>query len=193
MAKAQNTSMADQPGVAPAADSKAAEAPTSAPAATVASDAPAAVGAALAPTDAPTAQPAAPAATLDDVAALRAQLAEATANNDAKIQAAVAAAVGAALAHLSHPTRNNDEATAEQLLVRMEKERKDREAANAKIEDWLESGPEKFDISMTNEPRMNKRVGGVSQDEAHAKYMRYFGITAIVDPQKRVSVAPVVK
>lgn len=179
MAKA--TSMADQPGSAPAGDPpKTQDAPAAATVA--ASDAPAGLPAA----------PAAPAATVDDVAALRAQLAEATANTDAKIQAAVAAAVGAALAGISHPAKPSDDAaTVDQLLAKMDRERKEREEAKSKIDAWLESGPLKFDISMTNEPRMNRRVGGVSQDEAQAKYMRFFGITAIVDPGKRINVTAV--
>jgi hypothetical protein len=64
-------------------------------------------------------------------------------------------------------------------------------AQSDKIEEELLAGGQLFDCSMNGEPRMSKRVGGADGLHAKAKYEKYFGIRAVSDPNKAISVSPV--
>ena len=72
----------------------------------------------------------------------------------------------------------------EQRLAKLEREQDLKREA-------LEQGREKFQVSMAGEPRMTRIVGSDGGPTvAKAKYEEYFGITAILDPQKQIQVKP---
>jgi len=107
----------------------------------------------------------------------------------------VRARVQAAMGQVPPPNVNLSE-TPEQVMARVRREEQKRIADRQTIEDWLLAGPNQYTVTKSNEPRGTRTVGGHSADEAEAKYRRYFGITATVDPTIRITadlIAPPVK
>lgn len=136
----------------------------------------------------PTAAPSAPAASLDDVAALKAQLAEQQAAHKREIQALqsaipsqadvanfIAQAVAAAMAGRPVPT-SSEQQTLEKQLAKLEVEQKAREDKQLKDLADLAAGPKVFTVCKADEPRMLRIVGAVDIHHAKAKYEAFMGI-----------------
>lgn len=157
--------------------------------------------------DAPAPAPAPAAPAPDALAAIQQQIADMQANHakevadlknaltqrsvaltpeelDKLVKERVAAAIGAV-----PPPNVNTSETPEDVMRRVAREEIERTAKRQETEDWLLAGPNQYTVTKSNEPRATRTVGGHSPEEAEAKYRRYFGITALVDPSIRIDVA----
>lgn len=57
----------------------------------------------------------------------------------------------------------------------------------------LREGPHQFNVNMDGEPRMNEVVGAVDELHAEAKFRAYYGIRAVLDPDKKINVGRIEK
>ena len=59
-----------------------------------------------------------------------------------------------------------------------------------RADDGLLDGEKRFRCTMEGERLMERVVGAHDEHHARAKYIAFFGINAILDPQKQLAVAP---
>lgn len=146
-------------------------------------------------------EPAAPATKVDEVSALREQVAQLTSMVASMLARESGAAAVAVPAERFNGDLNvqdirramyDDERERKLTQRRLQAERSQQRALehvaslrNSELE--LQSGPRKFEVAIPGEPRSMRLVGAINQHDAVGKYMENFGITTIADPKKRLS------